>query len=42
MARLRLTLALEHYDRHRPLLEGKVKPEGIDLHVVHVTVEGGR
>jgi 4,5-dihydroxyphthalate decarboxylase len=42
MAELQLTLALEHYDRHLPLLEGKVTPEGIDLHVVHVTVEGGR
>jgi hypothetical protein len=42
MPGLQLTLALEHYDRHLPLLEGKVKPEGIDLHVAHVTVEGGR
>jgi 4,5-dihydroxyphthalate decarboxylase len=42
MAELKLTLALEHYDRHLPLLEGKVVPEGIDLQVEHVTVEGGR
>lgn len=42
MAGFTLTLALEHYDRHLPLLEGKVVPEGIDLHVEHVTVEGGR
>lgn len=42
MPGLPLTLALEHYDRHLPLLEGKVVPEGIDLHVAHVTVEGGR
>jgi 4,5-dihydroxyphthalate decarboxylase len=42
MAQLKLTLALEHYDRHLPLLEGKVIPDGIDLHVEHVTVEAGR
>jgi len=42
MAGFTLTLALEHYDRHLPLLEGKVVPEGFDLHVEHVTVEGGR
>lgn len=42
MAGFTLTVALEHYDRHLPLLEGKVVPEGIDLHVEHVTVEGGR
>jgi 4,5-dihydroxyphthalate decarboxylase len=42
MAGLRLTLALEHYDRHLPLLEGSVVAEGIDLQVVHVTVEEGR
>jgi hypothetical protein len=42
MAGLPLTLALEHYDRHLPLLAGKVKPAGIDLHVVHVAVEGDR
>ncbi|HSF33716.1 MAG TPA: ABC transporter substrate-binding protein [Candidatus Tectomicrobia bacterium] len=42
MAGLQLTLAVEHYDRHLPLLEGKVVPEGIDLQVLHVTVEEGR
>jgi len=42
MPGLPLTLALEHYDRHLPLLEGHVAPEGIDLHVAHVTVEAGR
>lgn len=42
MAGFTLTVALEHYDRHLPLLEGKVVPEGFDLHVEHVTVEGGR
>lgn len=42
MAGFKLTVALEHYDRHLPLLEGKAVPEGFDLHVEHVTVEGGR
>jgi 4,5-dihydroxyphthalate decarboxylase len=42
MAGFRLTLALEHYDRHLPLLEGKVVPKDTDLQVVHVTVEEGR
>jgi 4,5-dihydroxyphthalate decarboxylase len=42
MAGLQLSVALEHYDRHLPLLEGRVVPEGIDLRVVHVTVERGR
>jgi 4,5-dihydroxyphthalate decarboxylase len=42
MAQLKLTLALEHYDRHLPLLAGKVVPDGFDLHVEHVTVEAGR
>ena len=42
MAGFTLTLALEHYDRHLPLLEGKVVLEGLDLRVDHVTVEEGR
>jgi 4,5-dihydroxyphthalate decarboxylase len=42
MTGIQLTVALEHYDRHLPLLEGKVVPEGMDLRVVHVTVERGR
>ena len=36
MAKLKLTLAVEHYDRHLPLLEGKVPVEGIDLQTLHV------
>ena len=39
---LKLSLALEHYDRTLPLLEGKVKAEGIDLEVVHVGNADGR
>lgn len=42
MTGFKLTLALEHYDRHLPLLDGNVVPAGIDLHVAHVTVEEGR
>ena len=42
MPPLKLTLAVEHYDRHLPLLPGEVRPEGIDLRIEHVTVEQGR
>lgn len=35
-----LTLALERYDRTLPLLEGKVRPEGIELEVRAVSVFG--
>jgi 4,5-dihydroxyphthalate decarboxylase len=31
MANLKLTLACWDYDRTRPLLDGRVRPEGIDL-----------
>jgi 4,5-dihydroxyphthalate decarboxylase len=33
MANLRLTLACNDYDRCRPLIDGRVKPEGIDLDI---------
>src|SRR5262245_56733870 len=33
MANLRLTLACWDYDRTRPLMDGRVKPEGIDLDI---------
>ncbi len=36
MARLGLTLALEHYDRHVPFFDGTVKPEEIELTAFHV------
>ena len=38
----KLTLAVEHYDRHLPLLDRSVTAEGIQLEVEHVTVESGR
>ena len=31
MSQPKLSLAMEHYDRSYPLLEGSVKPEGIDI-----------
>ena len=33
MAELKLTMAVEHYDRHLPLLQGQVRPDGIMLDV---------
>jgi 4,5-dihydroxyphthalate decarboxylase len=33
MPNLKLTLACWDYDRTRPLMDGRVKPEGIDLHI---------
>jgi 4,5-dihydroxyphthalate decarboxylase len=33
MANLKLTLACWNYDRTRPLIDGRVKPEGIDLDI---------
>src|SRR5262245_62389472 len=33
MSDLKLTLACWDYDRTRPLIDGRVKPEGIDLDV---------
>ncbi len=36
MTRLALTMALAHYDRHVPFLDGTIKPEGIDLTVLDV------
>ena len=36
MAKLNLTMALSHYDRHIPFFDGTVRPEGIDLTVLEV------
>jgi 4,5-dihydroxyphthalate decarboxylase len=36
MAGLKLTMALSHYDRHLPLLDGSVQAEGVDLQVLEV------
>lgn len=34
MANTPITLALEHYDRHVPFLDGTIKIEGVDLNVI--------
>jgi 4,5-dihydroxyphthalate decarboxylase len=39
MNKLRMTLACEDYDRTRPLKDGIVKPEGIDLNYLVMPVE---
>jgi 4,5-dihydroxyphthalate decarboxylase len=36
MAKLRLSMALSHYDRHIPLFDGSVKADGVDLEVLEV------
>jgi 4,5-dihydroxyphthalate decarboxylase len=36
MAKLRLTMALSHYDRHIPLFDGSVTAEDVDLRVLEV------
>ena len=36
MAQMKLTLALSHYDRHIPLLDGSVVADGVDLQVLEV------
>jgi 4,5-dihydroxyphthalate decarboxylase len=42
MARVPITLAVSNYDRHAPLLDGSVVPDGVDLTVLEVaqSVEG--
>lgn len=37
MAKLRLTVACDHYDYLQPLHEGKIQPDGIDLNLMTVT-----
>ena len=37
---LRISMALEHYDRHMPFIDGSLRPNGIDLQVMFVT-QGG-
>jgi len=36
MAKLKLTMALSHYDRHMPFFDGSVAPDGVDLTVLEV------
>jgi len=44
MAKIHLTLACWEYDRTRPLQEGKVQVEGVDLtyFLAHASVSGFR
>ena len=39
---LRLSLVIPHYDRHLPLLEGKIVPEGIELQVIELNNSADR
>ncbi len=39
MGKLRISLACWHYDRTRPLTDGRVQPEGIDLNFLPLEVE---
>jgi 4,5-dihydroxyphthalate decarboxylase len=39
MTNLRLTLACEDYDRTRPIKDGIVRPEGIELNYLTMSVE---
>ena len=41
MPDLRLTLACWDYDRTRPLMDGRVKPEGIDLERIEASFKKG-
>ena len=36
MAGVPITIALAHYDRHVPFLDGTIRPEGVDLKVLEV------
>jgi 4,5-dihydroxyphthalate decarboxylase len=36
MAKIKLTLALSHYDRHVPFFDGSVSPDGLDLTPLYV------
>ena len=36
---LRLAMALEHYDRHMPFIDGSLRPNGLDIQVQFVTQE---
>ncbi len=36
MAKVKLTMALSHYDRHIPFFDGSVSPEGVDLTALYV------
>ena len=40
MSDLRLSMALEHYDRHVPFVDGTVRPDGIDAQVLILGQDG--
>ena len=42
MSNLRMTLALDHYDRHIPFMDGTVRPTGIDLQVLTIGQDQAR
>ena len=39
MANIQLTLACEDYDRTRPIKDGRIKPEGIEINYLVMSVE---
>ena len=39
MANIQLTLACEDYDRTRPIKDGRIKPEGVDINYLVMSVE---
>ncbi len=41
MAKLPITLAIDKYDYVRPLIDGTIEPEGIDLRVTEVPASTG-
>lgn len=42
MARPKLTLAVADHDLNRPLIDGSVRPQGLELEIVHGTDDGAR
>ncbi len=36
MAKLQITLAIDKYDYVRPLIDGTIEPEGIELRIIEV------
>ena len=42
MSDLRMTIALDHYDRHIPFMDGTVRPTGIDLQVLTIGQDQAR
>ncbi len=42
MSNLRMTIALDHYERHIPFMDGTVRPTGIDLQVLTIGQDQAR